>query len=99
MPLGELYVGSHKADSIDHLLFHPDLHFRSLPPTAADFTITSLWDEFHRRKLLTYRKLLEYYQPKILLGLHRTPRERMTAKCSLGPFGGAHHADRPCWKD
>ena len=42
-------------------------------------------DEFHHAAAPTYQKLLEYYQPKILLGLTATP-ERMDGKSVLGYF-------------
>ena len=41
-------------------------------------------DEFHHAAAPTYQKLLNYYQPKILLGLTATP-ERMDGK-SILPF-------------
>ena len=43
-------------------------------------------DEFHHAAAPTYQKLLEYYQPRILLGLTATP-ERMDGKSILGYFG------------
>lgn len=86
---GELYVGSHKADSIDHL-FVSIQTFNSqelAAKTAADFYDYIVVDEFHHAAAPTYQKLLEYYQPKILLGLTATP-ERMDGKSVLGYFGG-----------
>ena len=44
-------------------------------------------DEFHHAAAPTYQKLLEYYQPKILLGLTATP-ERMDGKNILDYFSG-----------
>jgi superfamily II DNA or RNA helicase len=43
-------------------------------------------DEFHHAAAPSYRKLLEYYEPKILLGLTATP-ERMDGKSILSYFG------------
>lgn len=86
---GELYVGSHKADSIDHL-FVSIQTFNSqelAAKTAADFYDYIIVDEFHHAAAPTYQKLLEYYQPKILLGLTATP-ERMDGKSVLDYFGG-----------
>ena len=86
---GELYVGSHKADSIDHL-FVSIQTFNSqelAAKTAADFYDYIVVDEFHHAAAPTYQKLLEYYQPKILLGLTATP-ERMDGKSVLDYFGG-----------
>ena len=86
---GELYVGSHRADSIDHL-FVSIQTFNSqelAAKTAADFYDYIVVDEFHHAAAPTYQKLLEYYQPKILLGLTATP-ERMDGKSVLDYFGG-----------
>ena len=86
---GELYVGSHRADSIDHL-FVSIQTFNSqelAAKTAADFYDYIVVDEFHHAAAPTYQKLLEYYQPKVLLGLTATP-ERMDGKSILDYFGG-----------
>lgn len=86
---GELYVGSHRADSIDHL-FVSIQTFNSqelAAKTAADFYDYIVVDEFHHAAAPTYQKPLEYYQPKILLGLTATP-ERMDGKSVLDYFGG-----------
>ena len=86
---GELYVGSHKADSIDHL-FVSIQTFNSqelAAKTVADFYDYIVVDEFHHAAAPTYQKLLEYYRPKILLGLTATP-ERMDGKSVLDYFGG-----------
>ncbi len=86
---GELLVGSHKADSIDHLFISIQT-FNSqdfTTKTAADFYDYIVVDEFHHAAAPTYQKLLEYYQPKILLGLTATP-ERMDGKNVLDYFGG-----------
>ena len=55
--------------------------------TAADFYDYIVVDEFHHAAAPTYQKLLEYYQPKILLGLTATP-ECMDGKSILDYFGG-----------
>ena len=81
-------MGSHKADSIDHL-FVSIQTFNSqelAAKTAADFYDYIVVDEFHHAAAPTYQKLLEYYQPKILLGLTATP-ERMDGKSVLDYFG------------
>ena len=45
-------------------------------PTYFDYIIV---DEFHHAEAETYRKIIEYFQPKFLLGLTATP-ERMDGK-------------------
>lgn len=86
---GELFVGSHKADSIDHLFISIQT-FNSqdfTTKTDANFYDYIVVDEFHHAAAPTYQKLLEYYQPKILLGLTATP-ERMDGKNILDYFSG-----------
>ncbi len=86
---GELFVGSHKADSIDHLFISIQT-FNSqdfTTKTDADFYDYIVVDEFHHAAAPTYQKLLVYYQPKILLGLTATP-ERMDGKNILDYFSG-----------
>ena len=86
---GELLVGNYKADSIEHLFISIQT-FNSQDFTAktgADFYDYIVVDEFHHAAAPTYQKLLEYYQPHILLGLTATP-ERMDGKSILDYFGG-----------
>lgn len=86
---GNLFVGSHKADSIDHLFISIQT-FNSqdfTTKTDADFYDYIVVDEFHHAAAPTYQKLLVYYQPRILLGLTATP-ERMDGKNILDYFGG-----------
>ena len=86
---GELLVGNYKADSIDHLFISIQT-FNSQDFTAktgADFYDYIVVDEFHHAAAPTYQKMLEYYQPQILLGLTATP-ERMDGKSILDYFGG-----------
>jgi superfamily II DNA or RNA helicase len=54
----------------------------SLSPEYYDFIII---DEVHHSQALSYRSLLDYFKPKILLGLTATP-ERMDGKNILDDF-------------
>ncbi len=61
---------------------------RILPPRPGLIsTIISWWTNSTMPPRPTYQKLLEYYQPHILLGLTATP-ERMDGKSILDYFGG-----------
>ncbi|MEB3103547.1 DEAD/DEAH box helicase [Ferviditalea candida] len=78
---GELHVGSNQAQGLDHL-FISIQSFNSMKltdVTSADFYDFIIVDEFHHAAAPSYQKLLDYYQPKILLGLTATP-ERMDGK-------------------
>lgn len=84
---GELLVGSYRPERIDHLFLSIQTFnaqdFSS--KTAPDFYDYLIVDEFHHAAAPTYQKLLDYYQPKLLLGLTATP-ERMDGKSILPYF-------------
>ncbi|MBP1542536.1 MAG: DUF3427 domain-containing protein [Oscillospiraceae bacterium] len=84
---GELFVGNHTPSSLDNLFVSVQtLNSRSLTDvTSPDFYDFIIVDEFHHAAAPTYQQLLEYYQPKILLGLTATP-ERMDGKNVLEYF-------------
>ncbi len=84
---GEMFVGNYKPDSVDHLFISIQT-FNSqdfTAKTATDFYDYIIVDEFHHAAAPAYQKLLNYYQPKILLGLTATP-ERMDGKTILPYF-------------
>ena len=59
---------------------------------SKDYYDVVVFDEVHHIKAGSYRKILEYFEPKILLGLTATP-ERMDGKDILGDFGGRISAE------
>lgn len=84
---GELFVGGKEPERLDHLFVSiQTLNARTLTALTDklfyDFIIV---DEFHHAAAPTYQGLLEYYTPKILLGLTATP-ERMDGKDILQYF-------------
>lgn len=84
---GDLFVGGNVPNSLDHL-FMSIQSFNSTKlyeKTTADFYDFIIVDEFHHAEAPSYRKLLDYYEPKILLGLTATP-ERMDGKNVLEHF-------------
>lgn len=84
---GELFVGSYKPESVDNLFLSIQT-FNSqgfTDKTTPDFYDYIVVDEFHHAAAPSYKKLLEYYQPKVLLGLTATP-ERMDGKSILPYF-------------
>lgn len=84
---GDLYVGGRVPDSLDHL-FMSIQSFNSTKlneKTTKDFYDFIIVDEFHHAEAPTYQILLDYYEPKILLGLTATP-ERMDGKNVLERF-------------
>ena len=84
---GEMFVGSFHPNSLDNLFisvqtFNSQDFTSKTSPDYYDFIIV---DEFHHAAAPTYQKLLEYYRPKIMLGLTATP-ERMDGKSILPYF-------------
>ena len=84
---GELFVGGYSPSNIDNL-FMSIQTFNSKEfdkHTKADLYDYIIIDEFHHAAAPSYQRILEYYKPKILLGLTATP-ERMDGKSVLEYF-------------
>ncbi|NEU62819.1 DEAD/DEAH box helicase [Paenibacillus sp. ALJ109b] len=81
MNFGELHVGNHRAEALDHLFVSiQSLNAMKLTEiTSPDYYDYIILDEFHHAAAPSYQKLLSHYEPKILLGLTATP-ERMDGK-------------------
>lgn len=91
---GELMVGNFQAAGFDHLFvsvqsMNAKELYTSIPTDFYDFIIV---DEFHHAAAPSYKKLLEYFKPHILLGLTATP-ERMDGGDILQYFGGSAAAE------
>jgi superfamily II DNA or RNA helicase len=72
---GDLLVGQHEPSGLDHLFvsiqsFSSRQIWSAVPPDHYDFVVV---DEFHHAAAPSYRKLLEWLKPRILLGLTATP--------------------------
>lgn len=86
---GDLLVGRHQPDSIDHLFvsiqsFNSMKLHETLSPNFYDFIIV---DEFHHAAAKSYQELLNHFKPHILLGLTATP-ERMDGQDITKYFDG-----------
>ena len=84
---GDLCFGGVVPESLENLFisietFNSQALDKITSPDYYDFIIV---DEFHHAAAPTYQRLLEYYKPKILLGLTATP-ERMDGKSILPYF-------------
>lgn len=84
---GELAVGSSHAENLAYLFisiqtFNSCCLWDKLSPSYYDMIIV---DEFHHAAAASYQRLLNYFTPKILLGLTATP-ERMDGKDILAYF-------------
>lgn len=86
---GDLWVGSHKPEALDHLFvsiqtLNSTKFYQNLPKDYYDFIVV---DEFHHAAAAIYQEPLQTFTPKILLGLTATP-ERMDGEDILQYFGG-----------
>lgn len=84
---GDLLVGSHTPESLDHLFVSiQSLNSRNLidvlPAEYYDFIVV---DEFHHAAAKSYQEMLEHFSPRTLLGLTATP-ERLDGKSILPWF-------------
>ncbi len=75
---GELYVGNYRPESLEHLFvsvqtLNSQALNQRLPADYYDYIVI---DESHHAAAHSYGRALEYFQPKVLLGLTATP-ERM----------------------
>ena len=91
---GELWVSGHTPEHYRQLFvsiqtFNNQLESLSL---TADFYDYIVIDEVHHIAATSYRKVLHYFQPDILLGLTATP-ERHDGGDILGDFGGVIAAE------
>ena len=78
---GDLWVGRYEPSQIEHLFisiqtFNSQEFTENIKEDYYDYVIV---DEFHHAAAKSYRKLLDYVNPKILLGMTATP-ERMDGK-------------------
>ena len=86
---GDLWVGSHKPEALDHLFvsiqtLNSTKFYQNLPKDYYDFIVV---DEFHHAAAAIYQEPLHTFDPKILLGLTATP-ERMDGEDIHQYFGG-----------
>lgn len=84
---GELFVGNYVPENLDYLFIsvqtmNSQRLYEKLNPDYYDFIIV---DEFHHASAPTYQRFLNYFKPKILLGLTATP-ERMDQASILDYF-------------
>lgn len=86
---GDLLVGGFEPDGLDYLFvsiqsFNARELWNTIAPDFYDFVVV---DEFHHAASKSYQRLLDWAQPRLLLGLTATP-ERMDELDVLGYFGG-----------
>jgi len=86
---GSMLVGGIRPDSFDHLFvsiqsFNSKELIELTPPDFYDYIVI---DEFHHAAAPSYQELLEYYKPRVLLGLTATP-ERADGRSIFSYFDG-----------
>lgn len=91
---GELWYGGVEPKTMTHLFASKDLLNNRIDEIniAEDFFDYIIFDEVHHIAANSYRKILERFKPKILLGLTATP-ERMDGEDITQDFGGIISAE------
>ncbi len=71
---GELFVGKHKPSEWKHVFASvQSLAAKGLDSLAPDQFDVVVIDEFHHAEAATYRRIMDWFKPKELLGLTATP--------------------------
>ena len=96
---GSMMVGGLRPDSFDHLFVSiQSFNSKELTElTTSDFYDYIVIDEFHHAAAPSYQVLLDYYRPKILLGLTATP-ERSDGRSIYSYFEGRIAAEIRLWE-
>lgn len=95
---GEKLVGGQRPDRWTHVFASiQSLHATQLSAIAPDYYDVIIVDEFHHAAADTYDRLLEHFNPKILLGLTATP-ERADGRSILDHFEGRIASELRLWK-
>jgi superfamily II DNA or RNA helicase len=93
---GELWVGKYMPhESLEHLFVSVatlNNNMEKFEQLGADYYDYIVIDEAHHAAAESYRKIVTFFSPKILLGLTATP-ERMDGQSLLPDFGGKTSAE------
>jgi superfamily II DNA or RNA helicase len=86
---GDLLVGAHQPDNTEQLFvsiqsYNAQRLWEQIPGNYYDFVVI---DEFHHAEALSYQRLIDHIQPRLLLGLTATP-ERGDGQDILHHFDG-----------
>lgn len=94
---GDLWTGQHSPSQQDHLFASVQkLNNVSLEDFDKDHFDILIVDEFHHAAAPTYTRLIDHFQPKVLLGLTATP-ERADGLPILHWFEGRAAAELRLW--
>jgi superfamily II DNA or RNA helicase len=94
---GEKYVDGRRPDEWQHVFASvQSLQTKDLELVAPDAFDVIIVDEFHHAAAPTYRRLLDHFQPRVLLGLTATP-ERADGESILHWFGGRIAVELRLW--
>ena len=93
----EMWTGQHQPTQSDHLFASVQkLANEDLESLASDHFDILIVDEFHHAAAPTYQRLLDHFQPRLLLGLTATP-ERADGQSVTGWFEGHVAAELRLW--
>ncbi|MFD9600644.1 DUF3427 domain-containing protein [Streptomyces sp. NPDC059970] len=96
---GELFAGGEIPDNWTHVFASvQSLNSRALDRFAPDHFDVIVIDEFHHGTSPTYRRILDHFEPKELLGLTATPERMDGLNIQDEFFGGRIAAEMRLWE-
>lgn len=97
--LGSLLVGGQPADDPDHVFASVQMlsSDHQLERWASDHFDVVVIDEFHHAEARTYRKILDWFKPKQLLGLTATPERADGVNVAQAFFDGRVASELRLW--
>lgn len=94
---GELFVAGHRPREADHVFASVQSLQNALHEFEPDRFDVLVIDEFHHAEANSYRRVLDYFHPKELLGLTATPERADGVNVANEFFGGRMASEVRLW--
>lgn len=94
---GELFVDGHRPQKNQHIFASVQSMFNDLDRWPSDYFDIIVVDEFHHAEAATFKKILEHFQPRELLGMTATPERADGTNVAVSYFDGRIAAELRLW--
>ncbi|MDP9805812.1 superfamily II DNA or RNA helicase/HKD family nuclease [Trueperella bonasi] len=94
---GELFVAGHRPQHKDHVFASVQSLQNTMATFDPDHFDVLVIDEFHHAEASSYRRVLEHFRPKELLGLTATPERADGVNVATEFFGGRVASELRLW--
>lgn len=94
---GELFVDGHRPQKNQHIFASVQSMFNDLDRWPSDYFDIIVVDEFHHAEAATFRKILEHFQPRELLGMTATPERADGTNVAVSYFNGRIASELRLW--